>query len=78
MLIFNHNIAPYNFSISQVNGSAPDAAAENGDAASPGEEAAAAPVKEEKEAKPEAEKGVKRKFGETGLTAEELKPWNIR
>jgi len=61
-----------------VNGSAPDAAAENGDAASPGEEAAAAPVKEEKEAKPEAEKGVKRKFGETGLTAEELKPWNIR
>ena len=24
------------------------------------------------------EKGVKRKFGETGLSAEELKPWNIR
>ena len=24
------------------------------------------------------EKGVKRKFGETGLSPEELKPWNIR
>jgi len=36
-------------------------------------------VKEEKpEKKASPEKGVKRKFGETGLTADELKPWTIR
>jgi len=47
------------------------------------EEAEPTETKEEvsEEKKPEAkepEKGVKRKFGETGLTADELKPWNIR
>ena len=42
------------------------------------------PVKEEVTAEsentetPTAEKGKKRKFGETGLTAEDMKPWVIR
>ena len=32
----------------------------------------------EEKKKAEEDKGVKRKFGESGLNLEELKPWNIR